>query len=63
MVVNKWALNLFPFPGLLMSLQFASAAVVVRVLALAGRLDCEPLVWAQVRAFWLVRAVRRFRRD
>ena len=54
MVVNKWALNVFPFPGSLMCLQFLSSAGVVRLLALCGQLECEPLVWAKARSFMLV---------
>jgi len=54
MIVNKWALNVFPFPGTLMSLQFVSSAAVVRLLSLSGQLECEPLVWARARGFLLV---------
>lgn len=54
MIVNKWALKLFPYPGTLMGLQFASSALVVRLLGMFGQLECEPLVWARARAFLLV---------
>jgi hypothetical protein len=54
MVVNKWALRLFPFPVLLMAVQFLSSAVTVRLLSFVGALECEGLVWARVRSFWLV---------
>ena len=57
MIVNKWALRLFPFPGTLMGLQFLSSAVVVRLLGQCGQLDCEPLVWARARPFLLVPVV------
>ena len=55
MIVNKWAPSgLFPYPGTLMGLQFASSALVVRLLGMFGQLECEPLVWARARAFLLV---------
>jgi solute carrier family 35 protein len=54
MVVNKWVLNIFPFPGLLMIFQFLTAAGAVRLLALYGMLECEPLVLDKVREFVLV---------
>ena len=54
MIVNKWALKVFPYPGSLMGLQFFSSAVVVRLLAVCGQLECEPLTWARSRSFLLV---------
>lgn len=54
MIVNKWALKVFPFPGTLMTLQFFSSAVAVRLLSLCGQLECEPLVWTKARSFLLV---------
>jgi len=54
MVVNKWALKVFPFPGLLMCLQFVSSAVAVRLLSVCGQLECEPLIWSRARGFLLV---------
>ena len=54
MVVNKWALQEFPFPSCLMALQFFTSAVTVRGLGLCGQLDCDPLEASRVRAFLLV---------
>ena len=54
MIINKWALREFPFAGSLMALQFVSSAAVVRLLASAGQLECEPLQWERARSFMLV---------
>ena len=50
MVTNKLALQAWPYPSLLMAVQFLSSAGVVRGLSLMGKLDVEPLVAAKVRA-------------
>lgn len=54
MVTNKLALRVFPYPSLLMAVQFLVSASVVRGLSLLSVLDVEPLILGRVKAFWMV---------
>jgi hypothetical protein len=53
LVTNKLAIQAWPYPSLLMAVQFLVSAGVVRGLSVMGRLDVEPLVWDKVRASWI----------
>jgi hypothetical protein len=57
MVVNKWALREFRFPGTLMGLQFLVSALIVRLLGHLGQLECEPMEWSRARPFMMVPVV------
>ena len=50
MVTNKLALRVFPYPSLLMAVQFLVSASVVRGLSLLSVLDVEPLILGRVRS-------------
>eukprot|EP01062_Namystynia_karyoxenos_P048359 TRINITY_DN3677_c0_g1_i1.p1 TRINITY_DN3677_c0_g1~~TRINITY_DN3677_c0_g1_i1.p1 ORF type:complete len:374 (+),score=119.54 TRINITY_DN3677_c0_g1_i1:71-1123(+) len=50
-VINKWALTVYPYGATLTAIQFGSAAVVVRALGYAGVVDVDPLEWSKVIAF------------
>jgi hypothetical protein len=50
MVVNKLVLKAWPFPSLLMAVQFLFSAAVVRGLSLMGKVEVEPLVAEKARA-------------
>jgi len=51
LVVNKWALQRFPYVWLLTTLQFLPAAMVVGSLGALGVLDVDPLEFRKVVAF------------
>ena len=51
--VSKWALLEFPFAACLTALQFlVSAATVLIAARIFKVIECEPLQWAKVRAFF-----------
>lgn len=52
LVTNKLAIQAWPYPSLLMAVQFLVSAGVVRGLSFIGWLDVEPLVLHKVRATW-----------
>jgi len=54
LVANKWALELFPMPNLLMFAQFATSLAVVVVLAGAKLVECDKLEKEKVIAFFPV---------
>ena len=54
MVVNKLALLQFPFPSTLMAAQFASSALVVRLLGAANCIQVDSVQIDKLKQFWLV---------
>jgi len=54
LVFNKLAIDAFGFSSTLMALQFAFSAGAVKLLAMTGQLECDPLEWSKAKTFWLV---------
>lgn len=50
-IVNKWAVTVFPYPGLLTALQYTTCALVVASLGGAGLLQHDPLSLPMLRRF------------
>eukprot|EP00271_Cylindrocystis_brebissonii_P010635 TRINITY_DN26896_c0_g1_i1.p1 TRINITY_DN26896_c0_g1~~TRINITY_DN26896_c0_g1_i1.p1 ORF type:complete len:332 (-),score=36.42 TRINITY_DN26896_c0_g1_i1:1177-2172(-) len=51
-VVNKAAVDVFPFPSFLTALQYLTCVVCVFCLGKSGVLDYDPLTWANIKAFF-----------
>jgi len=50
-VINKWALVWFPFGATLTAIQFATAALTVKLLGCFGIVEVDPLEYGKVMAF------------